>query len=62
MREYTSSQTIQSAAARWRALANSPPLSGNIALRRFMANGCSMMKPNGVWEPGHRQPTLLGFS
>ena len=44
------------------AVANSPPLSGNIALRPFMAKGCSTMKPNGVSEPGHRQPTLPGFS
>jgi hypothetical protein len=44
------------------AVANSPPLSGNIALRPFMARDCSTMNPNGVSEPGHRQPILLGFS
>lgn len=39
-----------------------PPLAGNIAVRLIVAKSCSTMKQNVVLEPGHRQPTLLGFS
>jgi hypothetical protein len=42
--------------------ANSPPLSGNIAVRLFVAKSCSTMKPNVVSEPGLRQPKSHGFS
>jgi hypothetical protein len=42
--------------------ANSPPLSGSIALQLCVAKSCSAMKLNVVSGPGHRQQTLLGFS
>ena len=39
-----------------------PPLSGNIVVWLFVAKSCSTRKPNVASEPGHRPPTLPGFS